>query len=63
MKVILKDVIEITKDQAKELKEGVEYIVFNPLTQNYKREKASKKDIVHNKYAYKKLKFYIDRGN
>ena len=50
---------EITKEQAKELKEGTIYLVYNPLTQQYKEETASKKDIVHNKYAYDKLKFYL----
>ena len=49
---------EITKEQAKNLKEGTIYLVYNPLTEQYKQEKASKKDIVHNKYCYDKLKFY-----
>lgn len=51
---------EITKEQAKELKIGTEYIVFNPLTNDYKKVIASPIDIVHNKYCYDKLKFYLE---
>lgn len=51
---------EITKEQAKELKTGTEYIVFNPLTNDYRKIIASPIDIVHNKYCYDKLKFYLE---
>lgn len=50
---------EISKEEAKDLKEGTKYIVYNPLTDTYKLEIASKKDIAHNKYCYEKLKFYL----
>lgn len=50
---------EITKEEAKELKTGTTYIVYNPLTQQYKEEIASPIDIVHNKYCYEGLKFYL----
>lgn len=51
--------VEITKEQVKLLKEGTIYIIYNPLTNTYKEEKASKKDIAHNKHCYEKLKFYL----
>ena len=51
--------IEITKEEAKELKTGTTYIVYNPLTQQYKEEIASPIDIVHNKHCYEGLKFYL----
>lgn len=50
---------EITKEEAKELKTGTTYIVYNPLTQQYKEEIASPIDIVHNKHCYEGLKFYL----
>ena len=49
----------ITKEQAKQLEKGTIYIIYNPLTNLYKEEKASNQDIVHNKYAYDKLEFYL----
>lgn len=51
---------EITKEEAKQLSVGTTYIVYNPLTNQYKEEIASPIDIVHNKYAYEKLKFYLE---
>lgn len=50
---------EITKEEAKALKAGTEYIVYNPLTTTYKMEIASPIDIVHNKHCYSELKFYV----
>lgn len=50
---------ELTKEEAKELPEGTKYIIYNPLTDTYKEEMASLKDIVHNKYCYEKLKFFL----
>lgn len=50
---------EITKEQAKELRTGSTYIVYNPLTEQYKEEIATPVDIVHNRYCYDKLKFYL----
>lgn len=50
---------EITKEEAKELPIGTEYIIYNPLTDTYKKEIASPIDIVHNKHCYDKLKFYL----
>lgn len=50
--------MEITKEQAKELEIGTFYYVYNPLTQQIKEEQASNKDIVHNKYCYKELRFF-----
>ena len=49
---------EMTKKQVKELKTGTQYIVYNPLTKQYKEEVASPIDIVHNRYCYSELKFY-----
>ena len=51
---------EITKEEAINLKTGTEYIVYNPLTNDYKKVIASPIDIVHNKYCYEKLKFYLE---
>ena len=50
---------EITKEEAKQLDPGTIYIVYNPLTDRYEEETANQKDIVHNKYCYEKLKFYL----
>lgn len=45
------------------LKSGTVYYIYNPLTDNSKEEIASKKDIVHNKYCFDKLRFfYKERG-
>ena len=49
---------EITKEEAEQLPVGTSYIVYNPLTNQYKEENASPIDIVHNRYCYNKLKFY-----
>lgn len=54
---------EITKEEAKELPTGTEYVIFNPLTEQYKKEIATPIDIVHSKYCYEKLKFYIEVEN
>ena len=51
---------EITKEEAKELPTGTEYIIFNPLTEQYKKEIATPIDIAHSKYCYEKLKFYLE---
>lgn len=51
---------EITKEEAINLKKGTEYIVYNPLTEQYKKEIASPIDIVHNKHCYEGLKFYLE---
>lgn len=51
---------EISKEEAKQLPIGKTYIVFNPLTNQYKKEIASPIDIVHNKYCYDKLRFYLE---
>ena len=50
---------EITKEEALKLKTGTTYIVYNPLTNQYKEEIATPVDIVHNKHAYDQLKFYL----
>lgn len=50
---------ELTKEEVLKLKTGTPYIVYNPLTDQYKEEIASPIDIVHNKHCYEKLKFYI----
>lgn len=52
--------IEVSKETIKNLKEGEKYIVYNPLTKSFKEETASKNDIAHNKYAYEKLKYYLE---
>ena len=51
---------EISKEQAKELSEGSTFILYNPLTNQYKEEISNPKDIVHNKFCYDGLKFYIE---
>lgn len=50
---------ELTKEQVKELPNGTEYIIYNPLTKQLKVEIATPLDIVHNKHCYSGLKFYI----
>lgn len=54
---------EISKEEAKNLPTGTSYMVYNPLTSQYKEEVASPIDIVHNKYCYDKLKFYLEVEN
>ena len=51
---------EITKEEVKNLPTGTVFIVYNPLTNQYKEEVASPIDIAHNKYCYEKLKFFIE---
>ena len=49
----------ITKEEAINLPPGSMYMIYNPLTQLYKEEIASDRDIVHNKHCYEGLSFYI----
>lgn len=51
--------IEITIEEAKQLKVGTEYVIYNPLTKQLKIEIATPVDIVHNKHCYSGLKIYI----
>lgn len=50
---------ELSKEEVLKLEKGTKYIVYNPLTNSSKEEIASEKDIVHNKYCYEKLKYFI----
>lgn len=50
---------ELPKEKVLKLETGTVYIVYNPLTDNAHEETASKKDIVHNKHCYDKLRFFI----
>lgn len=50
---------EITREEAKKLQTGMEYVIYNPLTRQLKIEIASPIDIAHNKYCYDKLEFFI----
>ena len=54
---------EITKEEVLNLKNGTEYVIWNPLTNQLKVEIATPVDIVHNKHCYEKLKFYVKDGN
>ena len=54
---------EITKEEVINLPTGTEYIVYNPLTQQEKKEIASPIDIAHNKHCYSELKFYVVINN
>lgn len=56
---ILKNYKEITKQEAIELKPGTIYLVYNPLVDSIREEKAGNQDIVHNKHAYDKLRYFI----
>lgn len=51
---------EVSKEKIKQLSLGTTYYVYNPLTDTTKEEIASPIDIAHNKYAYDKLKYYIE---
>lgn len=53
---------KISKEDVLNLPIGSTYIVYNPLTKQYKPEKALPNDIAHNKYAYEKLEFYTPIG-
>lgn len=50
---------EIKKEKVLKLKTGTVYIVYNPLTDSSKEEIANPIDIVHNKYCYDKLRYFI----
>lgn len=50
---------ELTKEEVKNLENGTMYVIYNPLTEQYKIASASKNDIAHSKYCYEKLKFYL----
>lgn len=50
---------ELTKEEVLNLKEGSQYVVYNPFTDRLTLETASKKDIVHNKYCVETLRFYV----
>ncbi len=50
---------EISKEKVLKLKSGVVYYIYNPLTDNIKEEIASPIDIVHNKYCFDKLRYFI----
>lgn len=54
---------EVSKEYIKQLPTGTKYYVYNPLTDITKEEYASPIDIAHNKYAYEKLKYYIEVEN
>lgn len=51
---------EITKEEVLTLENKTEYIIYNPLTDSYKKEIAGKNDIAHNKYCYEKIKFFLE---
>ncbi len=50
---------ELSKEEVKQLKIGTTYFVYNHLTNSIKEELASPIDIVHNKYCYDKLRYFI----
>lgn len=50
---------EISKEKVLKLKSGAVYYIYNPLTDNTKEEIASPIDIVHNKYCFDKLRYFI----
>ena len=53
---------EVSKEYIKKQKTGFVFYIYNPLTKQYKPEKALPNDIAHNKYAYEKLEFYTPIG-
>lgn len=55
--------IKVNKEYILNLDKGNIYIVYNPLTDKYKEEVVSDKDIAKNKYCYDKLEFYIEENN
>lgn len=50
---------EVTKDKVLKFKTGQVYIVYNPLTDSSREEVASPTDIVHNKYCYSGLRYFV----
>ena len=50
---------EVSKEEILKLENGKAFIVYNPLTDLSTVETASSKDIVHNKYCYDKLRYFI----
>ena len=59
LKHLKKHFKELSKEKVLKLKTDTVYIIYNPITDSSKEEIASKKDIVHNKYCYDKLRFFI----
>lgn len=51
--------IEVTKNEILELKEGTQYVIYNPFSGLLSIVTAGKKDIAHNKYCVPNLKFYM----
>ena len=51
---------EVSKEYIKQLPIGTTYYVYNPLTDTTKEETASPIDIAHSKYAYEKLRYYVE---
>lgn len=50
---------EVKKEKVLKFETGRVYIIYNPLTDSAKEETASSKDIVHNKYCYDKLRYFV----
>ena len=59
LKHLTKHFKEVSKEEVMKFKPGEVYIVYNPLTDSSKEENASPIDIVHNKYCYEKLRYFV----
>lgn len=51
---------ELTKEEILQLPKGTKYYCYNPLTDTWHEEILGKNDIANNKYAYDKLKYFIE---
>ena len=52
---------KVPKELILKLPEGVKYYIYNPLTNTIKEEISGKNDIAHNKHAYEKLEYYLEK--
>ena len=54
---------EVSKEEILKLENGKAFIVYNPLTDSSNEEIIGKNDIVHSKYCYEKLRYFINEEN
>ena len=59
MKRIEVELWELTKDEVKELPEGIEVLVYNSLIDHYFIERSGKECIANYKYASDKLVYFV----
>ena len=51
---------EVNKKFIKKQKTGFEFYIYNPLTNQMKKEKLSTKSIIYSPFCYEGLTFYVN---